>query len=151
MAANLPTPIPIGSPHVAHPPHFDRWTTRTHRFEQRDYARRAVAYELFLIDPESEAVCRSRTQNVSDAGVFAMAPIGFGLAIGQRYEIRMAVGEGDSFITGGIRSLGYGTVIRSEMRVGRDHPDQIGVAIRFDVPQLLPLRQGTDHGRADIT
>ncbi len=137
----LPTPIPLGSPHLANPPMFDRWglgTQRT-RTDRRDYMRRTLGCDLCLLDLAGRSVLRCRTDDVSDAGIHAAAPVGFGLAIGQRYEVRMPGGspeDGDGLL--GI-SLGYATVIRTEVEVGDGDSDRIGFALRFDVPQLLPV------------
>ena len=139
----LPVPIPLGSPHIARTPAFDRWGLRIrsrNRIDQRDYQRRTVKCDIWLVDVEANSVLRCSTDEVSDAGLHASAPIGFGLAVGQRYEVRMARGEqsGKGFapIT---KSLGYATIIRTEIEVGKDKPDRVGFAIRFDVPQLMPF------------
>lgn len=144
MHLDPPTPIPLGSAHLTVPPFFDRWgiaSQRTESLEKRDYERKNTQCELWLIDVGSQSILRCRTDDVSDAGLHASAPVGFGLAVGQRYEIRL------SPPSSGLRplseqwakSLGYATVIRTEIRVGDDKPDRVGFAVRFDVPQLLPI------------
>ncbi len=143
MPADLPTPIPIGGAHLVNPPRFSRWgltDSRTSQLDQRDYSRQQLRCDLWLTEMESQTILRCRTDNVSDAGLHATAPIGFGLAVGQRYEARMAAGEPDLAPAGkhGPKSLGYATVIRTEMHVGDGMPDRIGFAMRFDVPQLIP-------------
>src|SRR5262245_43434453 len=77
----LPTPIPIGSPHVATPPTFDRWGLgpwRAQRTDRRDYTRRMLACDLWLLDLSGQSVLRCKTDDISDAGLHATAPIGFG-------------------------------------------------------------------------
>lgn len=144
MLADPPTPIPVGSPHLKEPPLFDRWgisTSRTHRLDHRDYDRKQVQCDLWLIEPSSQSILRCKTNNVSDAGLHAHAPVGFGLAVGQRYEIRLAPPNttprplSDQWA----KSLGYATVVRTEIHVGDERPDHVGFAVRFDVPQLLPV------------
>lgn len=143
MTPNPPTPIPIGSPHLGKPPMFDRWGLlpgRLDRREQRSYSRRRLQLDLWLIDVGSQTVVRCKTDDVSDAGLHATSPIGYGLAIGQRFEARVAN-------TGMIQqsspqlapSLGYATVVRLEMHAADREPHRVGFAIRFDVPQLLPV------------
>ncbi|MEK6644567.1 MAG: hypothetical protein AABZ08_11730 [Planctomycetota bacterium] len=142
MAAQLPTPIPVGSPFVADPPTFDRWGlgfSKSHRVDQRDYSRVAIMRDIWLMDRQTNSVLRCRTNDISDAGLHASAPIGFGLAVGQRYEMRVGNDDAPRGISAVMaKSLGYGTVIRTEMHVGGDL-DRIGFAIRFDVPQLIDV------------
>ena len=40
---------------------------------------------------------------------------------------------------GRVKSLGYGTVIRTELYAAGSESDRVGFAIRFDVPQLIDL------------
>lgn len=142
MATHLPIPIPIGSPHLADPPTFDRWGlgfSTSHRVDKRDYSRQPIMRDIWLVDRQVNSVLRCRTNDISDAGLHASAPIGFGLAVGQRYEMRIANGEAPRGMSPIVtKSLGYGTVIRTEMHVGGDS-DRIGFAIRFDVPQLIDV------------
>lgn len=143
MLSDPPTPIPLGSPHLGKPPLFERWdrfTPRTDRRDQRVYARRPLACDVWLIDLASETVVRCKTDDVSDAGLYATSPVGYGLAIGQRYEVRIA----SSALAGKASpdlapSLGYATVVRTQLEVGRGDPHRIGFALRFDVPQLIPV------------
>ncbi len=140
---NLPTPMPIGAPYAGRPPLFDRWGIapgRRTRTDQRDYTRRPVERDIWLLDLTGRSVIRCRTDDVSDAGLHATTPVGYGLAIGQRYEVRIAPSDDPVLASEqcGV-SLGYATVIRTEVRLDGGVRDQIGFAIRFDVPQLLPV------------
>lgn len=143
MPRGLPTPIPVGSPHVANPPAFEPWrwgSGRGDRRDRRDYARRPVDCDVWLIDLESQSVLRCKTDDISDAGMSASAPIGFGLAVGQRYELRIASRHSATALSPHLAaSLGYGTILRSGIQLSRDRSDRVGFAVRFDVPQLLPL------------
>ncbi len=143
MSTQLPTPIPIGSPYLDAPPMLDRWGVLgrdASRRDQRRYERRRVTCDIWLEDIASHYVIRCKTADISDSGVFASAPIGFGLAVGQRYEIKIA--STSEFASASPRlapSLGYGTVIRHEVDVSSPDVHRIGLAIRFDVPQLIPV------------
>jgi len=128
---------------VAKLPTFDHWRSgprQGDREEKRDYSRRSIRCNLWMIDVESQSVLRCKTNDISDAGLNASAAIGFGLAIGQRYELRIANGG-----AGGVSSphlatpLGYGTVVRSGIEVDEGEVDRVGFAVRFDVPQLIPV------------
>lgn len=140
----LPTPMPVGSPHVAKPPLFDRWGLGPghidRRRDQREYARRSIKCDLWLVDTASQSVMRCKTGDISDAGLRATAPVGFGLAVGQRYEVRIAYPQADRAMSPHLaKSLGYATVIRTEIKVGDEEPDRVGCALHFDVPQLIPV------------
>lgn len=146
MSTQLPTPIPLGAAHLSSPPLFEQsgllsGSRRFNRLDHRDYARRPVQVDVWLVDPQTQTILRCKTRDVSDAGLHAIAPIGFGLAIGQRYEARIvSTPPGKPISPNHItKSLGYGTVIRTEMQANGDHEDRIGFALRFDVPQLLPV------------
>lgn len=115
---------------------------RINRLEHRDYARRPLQCDVWLIESQSGSVLRCKTDDICDAGLHATAPIGFGLAVGQRYEVRIARTDGVASKTqpGHLgKSLGYATVIRTELHVAGDRHDRVGFALRFDRPQLLPL------------
>ncbi len=139
----LPTPMPLGSPHVAKPPMFDRWGLgpgQTDRRDQREYTRRRIRCDVWLVEVASQAVLRCKTDDISDAGLRVTAPVGFGLAVGQRYEVRIAGHHPHSAVSVHLaRSLGYGTVVRTEIKVSDERSDRIGCAVRFDVPQLIPV------------
>lgn len=137
---NLPTPIPIGSPHIAKPPLFDRWGLGRNRTDRRDFTRRPITCDVWLLDLAGRSVLRCKTEDVSDAGLRATAPVGFGLAVGQRYQVRIANAEDAALVSEHLgASLGYGTVIRTAVKIVSRDQDRIGFAVRFDVPQLLPV------------
>ena len=82
---------------------------------------------------------RCKTDDISDAGLRATAPIGFGLAVGQRWQLRLqppAEARHASQRLG--LPLGCGTIIRTEIMLDDAHSDRIGIALEFDVPQLVP-------------
>ncbi|HUN80960.1 MAG TPA: hypothetical protein VMV81_05550 [Phycisphaerae bacterium] len=143
MPAEIPTPIPVGSPHLHDRPNFDRFGlgyAKPYRADQRDYERRPIARDAWLVDGGSHSILRCRTNDISDAGLHADAPIGFGLGVGQRYEVRIAETQaGRPPFSGRIKSLGYGTVIRTELYAEGGESDRVGFAVRFDVPQLIDV------------
>ena len=142
MPTEIPTPFPIGSPHLSMPPRINQWrsTLARRKVDKRDYDRRKLQCDLWMCDVAARSVLRCKTDDVSDAGIHATAPIGFGLAVGQRYEVRIA--DTGSLVAGGnslSSPLGYGTVIRTEIRLGGERPDHVGLDMRFDAPQLMPV------------
>ncbi len=139
MSSHPPTPIPVGSPHVRQPPMFSAFSALG-QSEQRSYTRRPVVCDLWLIDTGWQSVVRCKTENVSDAGLYGRSPIGYGLAIGQRYEVRLADVQAAGQVPPDLApSLGYATVVRTQLDVDGQNSHGIGFALRYDVPQLLPI------------
>lgn len=143
MSPQPPMPIPVGSPHVRQRPMLDRWgllSQDSKLIERRAYSRRKAGFDLWLIDTPSESVVRCKTNDVCDAGLHATSPIGFGLAIGQRFETRIADTKlADRSSPQLAPSLGYATIVRIELQADRGESHRIGFALRFDVPQLVPM------------
>jgi len=105
--------------------------------EARIHHRREVGMELFLTDLRGETVLRCRCTNISAGGLLAYAPVLFGVGVGKRYELRLQPTDGRASVLLG-DSLGYATVIRTQFqRVGDE--DMQAIALRFDVPQYLPV------------
>lgn len=56
--------------------------------ERRHDARKHVACDLWMIGHESSTVLRCRCDNAGKTGLHLLAPLGYGIAEGQRYELR---------------------------------------------------------------
>jgi hypothetical protein len=67
MSAEVPIPIPLGSPHLTSPPIFDLWEKprKAKRLDKRGYDRRPVRCDVWLIDLNAAAVLRCMTDNLS--------------------------------------------------------------------------------------
>ena len=122
---------------------LDRWgilSKDSKLIERRAYSRRKAGFDLWLIDTPSQSVVRCKTIDVCDAGLHATSPIGFGLAIGQRFETRIADAKlADRSSPQLAPSLGYATIVRIELQVDHGESHRIGFALRFDAPQLVPM------------
>lgn len=81
----------------------------------REHHRRPVDLDIFLTDLSGQTVLRCNCLNLSAGGIYATAPVGYGLAVGQRYELRISSppAGGDNFLLG--PSLGYATIIRTQI------------------------------------
>jgi hypothetical protein len=102
--------------------------------EKREYARWRAACDLWLLDLEGLTVVRCQTDDISQGGLHATIPIGYGLAVGQRYELRIRPnGEGRDAASPGWTAC-YGTVIRTRLLTD-GKKDRLGFALRFDMPQ----------------
>jgi hypothetical protein len=96
------------------------------RFESRE----PVNCDLWMVDHAGATVLRCRCLDASDSGMRLRAPLGYGVAEGQRYELR-------SHLPGTTPSSGFGlvgrrwaTVIRTQIHVGagEDHLE-VGVVL----------------------
>lgn len=103
----------------------------------RDHLRRNTKWELWILSMPSRAILRCITDNVSQDGLHATAPVGFGLAVGQRYEIRLSNSRLPKKSVDQVAPLGYGTVVRTEFQNSHSDCHRVGFAMRFDTPTVL--------------
>lgn len=143
MSASSPSFTSESTPPLAKAARLNLWpntVASTRASDHREYARRPVHCDVWLIDAASQCVLRCKTDDVSDAGLHVTAPLGYGLAVGQRFETRIAgvpvAAPGPTHLGS---SLGYATVIRTEIKVGERHSDRVCCALQFDAPQLIPV------------
>lgn len=102
----------------------------THVHDRRLETRQAVRGDLWMIDHNGATVLRCRCVDVSEHGMRLQAPLGYGVADGQRYELR-------SHLPGSTRTPGFGlisrrwaTVVRTQVHLGggEDHLE-VGVVL----------------------
>jgi len=135
--------LPVFTAGVAGAPSRERRAEAAERYaglDQREHHRRHVHQDLWLSDLSGETVFRCTCRDLSAGGLYATAPVGYGLAIGQRYELRLAPELGNSpgsFLLGD--SLGYATIIRTRLDT-HSGEEAVGFAARFDSPRYLPLQ-----------
>ncbi len=94
------------------------------------------SYWASLLTLDGQEVIRCRPDNLGEGGMHLTAPVGYGFAVGQRYEL--LVGERDE--AGAERRVvgegHYATVVRTELLVEASG-GQVGVGLRFDQPLVL--------------
>ena len=106
------------------------WATGIAQDESRRKPRRAAQFEVLMTDPgwwetENPLPIRGECRNISENGLYVVAPIGYGLAVGQRYVFHVgSPGDHESH---------YGTIVRTEVLLG-ENDDWVGLGIRFDTP-----------------
>ena len=106
-----------------------------HASNNRDSCRRPFERDLWIIDGPSQLIVRCKTDNVSETGLHATAPIGAGLAVGKRFETHLAPENWRGGSPGVAPSLGYATVVRTDLPNAQ--PGRVGFALHFDSPQRL--------------
>ena len=113
--------------------------------EKRQCPRRSLHCRASLVNEagtkDDVIIISAECTNVSSNGLFAILPMGYGLAIGQRRTFRLAVREcGPETGSENIVSQD-GEIVRVELLLGEDgHSDQIGIGVRLFGPRagLLP-------------
>jgi hypothetical protein len=104
--------------------------------ERREGVRREAGFWAGLVTLAGAEVLRCKADNVSEGGLHLTVPIGYGLAVGQRYEVLVGRQE-DSTEQGNFLGEGhYATVVRTEFLIN-DQGDGVGVGLRFDQPVVL--------------
>ena len=112
---------------------------------RRDLQRWPAQCDVWLLDLEGMTVLRCQTDNVSSGGLHCTVPIGFGLAVGQRYELRIRRPNDDVAAVRPAWAGCYGTIIRTRL-ITDGITDRLAVALRFDSAQ--PFEESSHIGNA---
>ena len=99
--------------------------------ERRGDSRERVACDLWMIGHESSTVLRCRCDNVGQGGLHLLAPLGYGIAEGQRYELRSHP-PGTRPLSGfGPTTSRWARIVRTEILLdgGRD---RLGVGVSLE-------------------
>ncbi len=99
--------------------------------ERRAAPREPVAGTLWLIDHFGSTVLQCQCVEASEGGMRLRVPLGYGIAEGQRYELRSHL-PGRKPVDGfGVIGSRWATVIRTQLRLGDDE-DHLDVGVVFD-------------------
>jgi len=101
--------------------------------DRRSDAHQPSGLRACLLSPRGYEVLRCRTRDLSGDSICLSAPIGYGLAVGQRFEVLLT--DKDVELPDVLRMERglYATVVRTRVDVGPDG-DWVDVALRFDEP-----------------
>ncbi len=113
------------------------WYSRSKEEEKRQCTRRSLRCEIALTDEQMDEGGEVQSipgecMNFSEGGLYAIVPIGFGVAIGQFYNFHLKIGECGP--EPGLRHVVRqpGVITRTELLLGEDgKPDRVGIAVRF--------------------
>ncbi len=90
-----------------------------------------VAGDLWLFAPDAAGGVRCQCDEFSDGGVHLIAPLGYGIAPGQRYELSSHP-PGRTPIPGfDFRRSRWARVVETEILMD-DHGAHLGVAVEYD-------------------
>ncbi len=136
-------PIPSAARPGAGNPLGLRWPVTTRDIEGRQCARRSLHGEFRLVDDvaeekESPQIIPGECLNISDGGLYGTVPLGYGVAIGQCFTVRLEIDERGPE-PGSLQNISQkGRILRAELMIGEDgYADRVGIAI-----QLYGHREG---------
>ena len=106
--------------------------------ERRVEPREAVSGNLWMVDHQGNTVLKCQCLESSSSGIRLRVPLGYGIADGQRYELRSHLPGRES--TGGFGIVGsrWATVVRTQVRLG-DEDDHIDVGLLLDATDRTSL------------
>ncbi len=87
-----------------------------------------------LIREDGSRIGPYPTDNLSESGLHVTVPVGYGLAVGQRYEVVLRDSNSPPSLR--IDEGLYATVVRTQMRTDAER-NAIGVGLRLDQPLFL--------------
>lgn len=113
------------------------WPATARDDERRQAARRSLRCEMLLIDDVMEEkefppVIPAECFEIGEGGLYGSVPIGYGVAIGQKYTFRLTVGERGPE-PGALQIITQkGKIVRAELLVGADgFGDRVGIGVRL--------------------
>jgi hypothetical protein len=109
--------------------------------ERRFEGRRSVACDLWMIDHHGSTVLRCRCLETSSSGMRLRVPLGYGVAEGQRYELRSHLPGARSTASLGLVGSRWATVVRTQLSLD-DKGDYLDVGVMLDqsnavLPRLI--------------
>lgn len=100
--------------------------------ERRSESRVPVSGSLWIIDHNGSTVLKCQCVESSQSGLRLRVPLGYGIAEGQRYELRSHL-PGRQPVDGfGIVGQRWATVVRTQVRIG-DDDDHLDVGVVLDM------------------
>jgi len=103
--------------------------------ERRSGVRQQSGLWASLVALDGREMIRCPADNVAEGGMHLTSPVGYGFAVGQRYEILLQREEDDGQQSNLLGEGHYATVVRTRFLMGG--ADRVGVGLRFDQPLVL--------------
>jgi hypothetical protein len=104
--------------------------------DRRIEPRQAVSCDLWMIDHHGSTVLRCRCIDSSPTGMRLRVPLGYGVAEGQRYELRSHLPDTPCPVTLGLVGSRWATVVRTQLLLG-EHEDYLDVGVVLDHSDAL--------------
>ncbi len=106
--------------------------------DRRGESRQPVSGTLWMVDHDGATVLRCHCVESSPGGLRLRVPLGYGVAEGQRYELRSHLPGAQPLEGFGIVGSRWATVVRTQMRVGQED-DHLDVGVVLDAVGTSPL------------
>lgn len=107
--------------------------------ERRFETRRPVSCELWMIDHCGSTVLRCQCLEVSKNGMRLRVPLGYGVAEGQRYELRSHMPGTPTRTSLGLVGSRWATVVRTQLCLD-ENEDHLDVGVVLDLAEALSPR-----------
>ena len=127
----------VGGASPAVPTEFADAVDKAIEAERRGSPRQPLKVEACLIPLGGTDAITCVSDDIGTGGMHVTVPVGYGLAVGQRHELILAM-PGASPGTGRVLTGEghYATVVRTQLRLGQG-ADQVSVGLRFDQPLVM--------------
>lgn len=99
--------------------------------ERRRDAREPACFDVWMVGHEASTILRCRCNNSATGGLHLIAPLGYGIAEGQRYELRSRPPGASPMPGFNVDVRRWARVVRTEI-VLNEGRDQLGVGVEFD-------------------
>ncbi len=107
--------------------------------ERRTTPRESIICDLWMIDHAGATVLRCRCDDVSPDGMRLRVPVGYGVAEGQRYELRSSMAPAADEPPGPIVAARWATIVRTQLHVDTGQ-DFVEVGVSLDPPRSASRR-----------
>ena len=104
--------------------------------ERRFESRRPVFCDLWMIDHYGSTVLRCRCTEVSANGMRLRVPLGYGVAEGQRYELRSHLPGTPPKTSWGVVGSRWATVVRTQVLL-EENEDSLDIGVVLDHTEAL--------------
>jgi hypothetical protein len=102
--------------------------------DRRLEPRQVITCDLWMIDHHGSTVLRCRCLEASHTGMRLRVPLGYGVAEGQRYELRSHLPGTPCSVTLGLVGSRWATVVRTQLCLG-DQEDHVDVGVVLDAAE----------------
>ena len=110
--------------------------------ERRTEPRESVGGTLWMVDHNGSTILRCRCVESSPNGMRLRVPLGYGVAEGQRYELRSHLPGRQPAGGFGVIGSRWATVVRTQVRLGEDD-DHLDVGVLLDATDRPSLSFST--------
>jgi len=106
--------------------------------ERRSSVRRKGGAWASLVTLDGNPMLRCTVDDLGEGGLHVTSPVGYGFAVGQRYEVLLGRGGNPSAESDFLGEGHYATVVRTQFLLDRpEGGDGMGIGLRFDQPVVL--------------